>query len=321
MCQAAQARKRQGVADTELDWRFHFYSWWREPAYEMDPADVVITAQMRLYFDGLLTLGIPLNPRKEAWYAKKAEVQGADMKREFPSTPEEAFEASVEGAYYAEQMAKADSEQRIGSFKAVEGYPVHAAHDIGLGDHHAIWYFQILPGQIRNVGFQYGTGEGMPSIVKGMRAIYERNGWILGRQHMPHDIRVKEWGTGLTRIEQFLKEFPNTKKIPLSSVDDGINAARELMAISVWDEEECSDGLKCLRNYRKEWDEDRGVWKDTPRGDWASHGADAYRYEALSYKELPVEIVNPDEPIKGIMDMTWDDLLANQPTEPAYERA
>lgn len=320
MCQMAQARKRQGVADTELDWRFHFYSWWREPAYEMDPADVVITSSMRVYFDKLIDQGIPLNPRKEAWYAKKAEVQGADMKREFPSTPEEAFEASVEGAYYAEQMAKADSEQRIGSFKAVPGYPVHAAHDIGVGDRHAIWFFQILPEEVRHVGFWSCSGEGMPYIVRYMRAKYAEMGWILGRQHMPHDVRVKEWGTGLTRIEQFVKEYKDTKLVPIGKVDDGINAVREVLALSTFDEEECADGLKCLRNYRKEWDEDLGTWKDKPRHDWASHGADAERYLAMSYKELPVEIVEEPKPLKGIADMTWDDLMRTQPVS-GYERA
>lgn len=321
MCQTAQARKRQGVTDTELDWRFHFYSWWREPAYEMDPADVVITAPMRVYFDKLIDQGIPLTPRKEAWYAKKAEVQGADMKREFPSTPEEAFEASVEGAYYAEQMAKADSEQRIGSFKAVKDYPVHAVHDIGVGDRHAIWFFQILPGQVRHVGFWSCTGEGMPHIVKFMRGKYEAMGWTLGRNFMPHDVKVKEWGTGLTRIEQFTREFKDTKMVPISNVDDGINAVRELLAISVFDDEECAEGIKCLRNYRKEWDEDRGVWKDKPLHDWASHGADSERYLAMSYKELPVEVVAAPPPILGVRDMTWDDLMAGQPARARHERA
>jgi hypothetical protein len=320
LCQTAQARKRQGVTDTPLDWRFHFYAWWKEPAYEMEPEGVVIPDEMRKYFSKLEGLGISLTARKRAWYVKKAEVQGADMKREYPSTPEEAFEASVEGAYYAEQMARVDAEGRIGVFKAVEGYPVHGAHDIGVGDNHSIWFFQILPGQVRLVGRYSISGEGMPKITKDMKAIYDRLGWDVGRQFLPHDAKVKEWGTGLTRVEQFVREFKDTVLVPLSNVDDGINAVRELLALCVFDEEETAEGIKSLRNYRKEWDEERSTWRDRPRHDWASHDADAFRYLAMSYRELPVEKVEPEKPILGIRDMTFDQLMSIQPGE-TRERA
>src|SRR5262245_49804874 len=121
MCETAQAKQRMGTRLTALDFKFHFYPWWREPSYELDPEGVTIGDDLRKYFEKLETCdGIQLNDRKRAWYAKKIETQLEDMKREYPSTPAEAFEASIEGAYYAEQMAQAEIQGRIGAF---EGLP------------------------------------------------------------------------------------------------------------------------------------------------------------------------------------------------------
>ena len=63
-----------------------------------------------------------------------------------------------------------------------------------------------------------------------------------------------------------------------------------------FDEEDCSDGLKAIRSYRKDWDEERGVWKDKPRHDWASHGADAFRTFATQYKITPQIAPAPKKP-------------------------
>lgn len=320
LCQVAQTKKRMGTALTPLDFKFHFFPWWKSPEYEIDPEDVVIDQKMQAYFDKIAKVdGITLNARQKAWYAKKAEVQLADMKREYPSTPQEAFEASVEGAYYADQMAKAEHDGRIGKFKAVPGVPVHGAHDIGVGDDHSIWFYQILQDEVRMVGYYSISGEGMPKIVKDMKALYAERGWVMGRQFMPHDVAVKEWGTGLTRIEQFIQHFRDTKKVPRGNIDDGINACRQVLGFTTFDEEDCSEGLKCLRAYRKEWDEERGVWKDKPWHGWPSHGADAYRSMAMSYRELPVEEPQQPKPILGVQDMTWDDLMMVQ--APRHERA
>src|SRR3954471_14031580 len=68
---------------------------------------------------------------------------------------------------------------------------------------------------------------------------------------------------------------------------EAISVARCAFARCQFDEEACAQGLKRLRAYRKEWDEDRGVWKDRPRHDDASHGADAFLTFACSGYQSP----------------------------------
>lgn len=320
LCQQAKSKGRSGAQLTPLDFKFHFYPWWKSPEYEIDPDGVVIETAYAEYFAGLeRTHGIVLSERQKAWYVKKAEVQKTDMKREYPSTPDEAFEAAIEGAYYSEEIAKAELEGRVGTFKAVKGVPVHAVHDIGVGDKHATWFFQIMPERVRCVGFYWINGVGMPAIAKDIKKLYADRNWTPGRHHLPHDAKVMEWGTGLTRIEQFLKEFPDSKIVPRGAVDDGINAARHVFQFCEFDEEDCSDGLKCLRNYRKEWSEELGCWKDRPYHNWASDGADAFRYLGMSWKDIPYEEPKKEQPVRGIMDATWEEALMGY-ANPVKER-
>lgn len=315
-CQSAQVKKRMGTPLTPLDFKFHFYPWWKSPEYEIDPEYVVITEAMEKYFAKLqANSGVSLSERQKAWYVKKAESQKGDMKREYPSTPAEAFEASVEGAYYADQMAAAEQQERIGVFPYVPGYPVHSISDIGMDDANTVWLFQILPGRVRLIGYFEQTGEGMKGMLRELQERQEEHGYTYGTHYMPHDIRVREWTRGgLTRIEVMIadvkaKGLGKVEKVERAYVDDQINGTRILLASCEFDEAATDQGLKCLRNYKKDWDEDLGKWKDHPRHDWASHGAQALAGLASFYKDLtPEPIPEPGRHMEvGANTLTMDD--------------
>lgn len=322
ICEDAQTKHRQKAKLTPLDFKFFFFPWWKSPEYEMDADGVTITDEFAKYFAGLReNHGIELNARKQAWYVKKADRQLADMKREYPSTPQEAFEASVEGAYYADQMAAADMEERIGVFPFVSGYPVHTVSDIGMDDVNSVWLFQVLPGRVRLIGYFEHSDTGMDGMLDELERRSTEHGYVYDVHHMPHDIKVREWTRGgATRIEVMLTEvrkrgMGTVQKVERAYVQDQINAVRRLLAKIEFDEASCSQGIKCLRNYRKEWDEDLGVWRDKPRHDWASHGANALAGLALIYTELAPEPI-PEQPRKLEVgsgnDMTLDDMWDTQ---------
>jgi hypothetical protein len=114
---------------------------------------------------------------------------------------------------------------------------------------------------------------------------------------------VKEWGSSRTRLEQFLysdySSTPDVRVAPRQSKDDAINAARQTLSFCYFDAAECSEGLKALRSYRKEWDEDKGVWRDKPRHDKASHGADAFQALSVWWNEMREE--EPPENLEAKM--------------------
>lgn len=311
-CTIAQAKQRTNTPLTPLDFKFHFYPWWKNPEYEIDPAGVVIGDDMAKYFDKLAKTVVSLRPGQKAWYVKKAETQLSDMKREYPSTPEEAFEAAVEGAYYADELAKLELRGGIGIFPADPRYLVHGAWDIGKHDYTAIWFFQLIGGRIRIVGYYQLAGEGLPHHAKEIKDLAKERGWTLGTQIWPHDGRVTEWGSGLGRVEQGLQ---HGLKIIIGadlSIDDGINAVRSTLPLCDFDEGPTSEGRKALSAYRKEWSDDRGMWLDKPWHGWPSHGADAFRYLSVS-RHMISEVLVPKDPEEekpklGLSDWTFDEL-------------
>jgi phage terminase large subunit len=109
----------------------------------------------------------------------------------------------------------------------------------------------------------------------------------------PHDAKVKEWGSSRTRIEQFvdsgLDSQIDARVVTLHSLEDGINATRATLGCCWFDAAETSQGIKALKAYRKEWDEERAVWKDKPHHGRESHAADAFRQLAMRWREFAKE--------------------------------
>ncbi len=317
ICETARAKARAGTKLTPLDFKFHFEPWWQDPQYQLgnDPDlpvevdEVTIPAQYQKYFADLAEKGIALSPAQQAWYVKKAETQLDKMKREYPSTPDEAFESSIEGAYYAAEMSAADLQGRIGPFPAHKGVPVNTGWDIGYGDYTTIWLFQRTGMVIRLVGYIQNSGEGLHWYLRELVRLSELNGWTYGKHFWPHDGKVHEWGSGRSRIEQ-ARDNPVMKIrpeiVPSMAIDDGIAAVRLTLPHCEFDAAGCAEGLKALRSYRKEWDDERAVWRDKPRHDWASHGADGFRTMATRWRDIdPAPVVQL--PIRSTADMTLDE--------------
>lgn len=297
VCEEAQAHERAGDKLTPLDFKFHFFPWWQAAEYWIDPTNVPIPDDLARYFVKLQeSNGIELDAGQKAWYVKKAATQLEDMKREYPSTPREAFEASVEGAYYGQWMEAAESNGRIGIYPADQDIPVHTAWDIGRSDYTSIWFWQRFVGRVRLVGFFQNHSEGMPYYAEEVKKLYAERGWLRKDpiDVFPHDARVTEWGSNKSRIEQLIEKGFKPVIAPEVLVDDGINAVRATLPLCEFDQGACSEGVKVLKAYRKEWDEELGRFKDKPRHDWASHGADAFRYMALAHRDL----APPPEPKK-----------------------
>jgi hypothetical protein len=299
LCEQAQSKQRMGMPLTPLDFKFHFFPWWRCPDYQLAADGVVIEEPLRKYFASLeQTAGILLSPEQHAWYQKKAETQLADMRREYPSTPEEAFEASIEGAYFADQLAAAELQGRIGEHRLLPDVPVNTAWDIGVGDYTSIWFWQQVRGKIGLVGFYQNCGEGMPHYVEHLKDFRRRTRCTYGSHIFPHDIRVREWGSSRTRIEQFVESDldarPDARVAPRHLKEDAINAVRQTLSVCWFDAAACSEGLKALRSYRKEWDEERGIWRDKPRHDSASDGADAFQVLSVWWRDMREEELPED---------------------------
>jgi hypothetical protein len=296
LCRAARTRRNSGSALTAMDFKFHFSPWWEDEAYHL-PGPVELPATCLDYFARLERIGIQLTPEQKAWYARKAEQQQADMKREYPSTPDEAFEAAIEGAYYADQLARMEMDGRLTKLPLDTSVPVMTSWDLGLNDATSIWFIQVVGREIRWIDYYENSGFGLEHYVQEIKKRREQRGYTFGDHYFPHDVNNGEISNGKSRFDTLVSLGITPRAVPrVANINDGINAVRRMLGQSLIDPIACDRGLKCLRNYRKEWDEDRATFRDRPLHNWASHGADSFRNFAQGFVEP--EIVRPRGPYR-----------------------
>ena len=182
----------------------------------------------------------------------------------------------IEGSYYRQQLDQAAKDNRITDVPYEEGLEVHTWCDLGIGDSFAIGYFQLSGMQWRWIDYDEFEGESLVMAIGRMKA----KNYRYGNHYAPHDIEVRELGSGMSRLEIAQKNGVNYLIVPRMSVDDGINALRTRFSTLWIDKTKCDLALKRLRRYHKEFDDKRGVFKNIPVHDINSHASDMARYWA-----------------------------------------
>ena len=294
MTKKAQALADQGKDLTPREYRLHFFAWWRAPEYEMDPRGVVITAKDHEYFDRIEgEMSTRLTLRQRAWYiaTRDADFSGDPEKmwQEYPSTPDEAFQQSTEGTYYAIQLSAARKDGRICRVPIVSNVPVNTFWDIGAGDGTAIWLHQKIGTEHRFIGFIEGWGEPYSYFVKQLQAL----GYVWGTHYLPHDAEHKrQQGNRVEAPIQMLEDLAPGWRFEIVPVVDeiqhGIQRVRDVFGQCWFDEVACKAGIQHLAMYSKDWNSRLGCWKDLPKHDIHSEAADAFRQFAQGYSEPTV---------------------------------
>lgn len=217
------------------------------------------------------------------------------------------FDAAIIGAYFGKEVADAEREGRIRASVYDPTLPVYTAWDLGIGDSTAIWFWQVVRGEIRVIDFYEHNGVPVSHYGKVLHA----RPYTYAADFVPHDAKVREFtGDGRTRIEAMMKEGLKPKLVPMHKIMDGINAARVLFPRMVFDAEMCRDGLEALRQYRADYDEKTKAFKDAPKHDWTSHAADAFRYLAMAWRELAAEPEKKKPVVKTLAQLTFAEVEA-----------
>lgn len=218
------------------------------------------------------------------------------------------FTAPLVGSYYGVLIENAEKEGRIRDLPYDPSMPVHTAWDLGKGPHMPIWFFQIAHNEIRVIDYYENDTPhyGFDHYAK----ILNEKGYNYGWDHVPQDAKVPELGTGRTRVETLISLKRKPRLVPAHKVDDGHNAVRIILPICYFDREKTKQGMKSLKHYQTEWDEDLRKFKDNPLDNWAKHAADAFRYLAMAYRELT--ITQPPEKGRTLETVTLNDLWDQQ---------
>lgn len=202
-----------------------------------------------------------------------------------PDQFEQEFEcswvANVPGAIFGKEIGEIADQGRITEVPYDKAYPVDTWWDLGVGDSTSIWFTQTVGRAIHVIDFFENRNEGLPHYAQ----VLQQKGYFYGTHNAPHDIEVRELGSGKSRREVAYELGINFRVVPKLPVEDGIHAAQLLISRCWFDHANCKHGLECLRQYHRAYNEKSRSFRATPVHDWSSHAADAFRYLAVGIKD------------------------------------
>lgn len=227
------------------------------------------------------------------------------LRREYPTTPEEAFEAIAEGTFYGEQIGLMEQNGQVGVYPWNRGLKVHTVWDLGVGKNMRVGFYQrdTLINKTFRIDHIYGAGsDGLPELI----AKVKQKPYTYGKHFGPHDLEATDIGTGKTRIESARALDLSFTLTPDLSIEDGINAVPIFLDRLYVNKETNREWIKSMKNYGREWDEKRGMYKDEPLHNWASHDADETRYAALCENKMTNEVFRVPTHFKDKMIDVWN---------------
>jgi len=209
--------------------------------------------------------------------AAKNEMGESKFRQEFECS----FDAPIEGSYYGEMLNELEEKKHMQEIPREELSRTFTAWDLGMGDSTSIWVAQLVGTEVRLIDYYENHGVGLDHYVKWIKD----NDYSKAEHILPHDVRVRELGTGKSRLEMLEDSGLEVKITPRMGLDDGIQAVRRLLPRCWFNVPKVQNGLNCLRNYRRDYDEKRKIFYERPLHDWSSHGSDSFRYLALGLDE------------------------------------
>jgi len=228
------------------------------------------------------------------------------------------FEAAILGAFYGQEMRRITDLERITTVDYDPMFPCHTAWDLGFNDSTSIWWFQVVYGEIRVLDHHSSNGQAIPFYTMLLDQKEDEFGYKYGYHYLPHDARAKTLASGgKSIIEQISAkiDIKHLKIVPNLSLQDGIQATR-LALTRAWFDNRCEEGIECLRQYQREWDDDKKVFRDRPKHDWTSHSADAFRYLSIVWKDEDSPILSDSRPKSlhvGQTDVTLNEMWKSTP--------
>lgn len=264
----------------KLDYKFFFEPWFYNEEYTQKKGEKV-SRVMGEYFESLALQNIELTQGQVNWYIAKERTLKDNMKREYPSTPDEAFESSIDGAIYGKVMLEA--KDRITSIPIETSALVHTFWDLGRNDCNAIWFMQQVGKESRFIDYYESRLVGLDHYAR----VLKDKGYLYGEHYLPHDVEVHELSTNTTRMETLenLGVTPLTVVPRINNINEGIEQTRSKFASCWFDKDRCAVGLKALKNYQYTWDDKFSVFRQKPLHNWASNAADAFRQFGQGYTD------------------------------------
>jgi len=264
---------------TTKDFRFWFFPWYLDKAYTLEGSmEAIPEATMKYLSEKEADLGIKFTDGQKLWYSKTLDEQGIFMFREYPTTPEEAFRAPIEGSIYADIISSLRAKGQVKAFEWDRALPVFSSWDLGWNDSTSVWLFQLAGPEVRII---WHTRDRKKTAAD-MAVIVRDSGIPISRHFLPHDGDSRTAASGASYKSELQKAgFHEIQIVPkTNSIWEGINALRDMLKRSWINLATCSKGIDSLESYHTKNAESGGSISKEPVHDWSSHDCDGLRTAA-----------------------------------------
>jgi hypothetical protein len=207
------------------------------------------------------------------------EMKAQMSEEEWEQEMECSFTAAIIGTYYASIIGSMELEGRIAPDVVTHDkkLPVKVAADLGRDDSTALWFWQELQTGIHIIDYYENQGQHLDHYIE----LLKQKPYEYEEVWLPHDAVAKTLATKRSTIEQMLAAGFPCRKVPRLAVQHGIDAVRKILPSCYIDQKACFAGIEALRAYSRKYNEVTKSFSETPKHDWASDGADAFRYLSL----------------------------------------
>lgn len=193
------------------------------------------------------------------------------------------WDSPVVGSYFGAAMRRAEDDGRIANVPYEPQLKVNTYWDLGMDDSMSIWFVQLQNREVRCIDYMESSGEGLEYYANELN----KKPYAYDKHFAPHDIAVRELGTGVSRLETAQKLGLRFEQVARPDTkEDGISAIRTLLPRVWFDKTKCKRGVAGLKGYQKEWNDKQMVYKSTPLHNWTSHPTDAFQTMALSNPKI-----------------------------------
>jgi phage terminase large subunit len=259
-------------------------SW--NPTRKADPVDMMFRSNNPPTGSSICRANWSDNP----WFPSVLEQERQDCLRLQPDQYDHIWEGGyatvLSGAYFAESIAKARSEGRIGRVARDPLMELRAFWDIGVKDATAIWVAQFVGREIRVLDHYEASGQPLSVHLQWLRD----KGYDKALCVLPHDganvnaITAAQFSTHIEDAGFKTETIPNQGK---GAALKRVETARRLFPAIWFNEATTQPGLDALGWYHERKDEARNIGLG-PEHDWSSHSADAFGLMCIAY-EAPRE--------------------------------
>ena len=242
---------------------------------------------------------VKVNWSDNKWFPEVLRQEKDDLKKRDPDAYMHVWEGhcrqSLTGAVYARELREAELAGRLTKVPSDRSVPVHTFWDLGWADKVSVWFAQAVGFEYHMIDFLQDNQRTVESFIR----ILQSKGYMYGTDYLPHDAGSTSLAAKGRTVENLFREAGrNVIVLPRIGIVDGINAARTIFPNCWFDAEKCAEGITCLRRYKYDVDPDTGLFSNKPLHDEFSHGADAFRYLAVSLKDKKRHVLNLGDPAK-----------------------